>query len=264
VYVAPGLIEREPHGAAGGHADERSGTERHTSTVTLTHRRSIGGGNRSALGYWELAAEPGESHRARAELSPAGSGSVTVESKALLTVAHLSDLHLCDAQSPARGEFLDRWSDRDSPLRDILGIIGSYRAQECLTTQVGVAMVEAINAVGRGPVGHAEIDWAITTGDVTDSAQSNELGWYVNLLDGGPIVPDSGSTARYEGVADHDSWHEAFWHPEPTDWTDEPPGLDRPRRLFGFPDAPGLLDAARRPFTSPGLAMPWLAVHGKS
>jgi metallophosphoesterase (TIGR03767 family) len=230
--------------------------------VTLTSRTTIIGGRRSALGYWELAAGPAEAHQARTDLL-ARPGVVPVDSVPLLTVAHLSDLHLCDSQSPARGEFLDRWSDLDSPLREHIGIIGSYRPQDCLTVQVGAAMVAAINAVGTGPVGGAPIDWAIPTGDVTDSAQRNELDWYTTLLDGGDLVPDSGSPDRYEGVADADDWHETYWHPDPARRPDgsllDP---DRPRRLFGFPDAPGLLDALRQPLHSPGLAMPWLAVHG--
>lgn len=233
----------------------------HTASVTLTSRTTIIGGRRSALGYWELAAGPAEAHRARTDLL-ARPGAVPAESVPLLTVAHLSDLHLCDSQSPARGEFLDRWSDLDSPLREHIGIIGSYRPQDCLTVQVGVAMVAAINAVGTGPVGGAPIDWAIPTGDVTDSAQRNELGWYITLLDGGEIVPDSGSPDRYEGVAAADDWHEAYWHPDPAHAGDGSLPPDRPRRLFGFPEAPGLLDALRQPLRSPGLAMPWLAVHG--
>lgn len=229
--------------------------------MTLTSRSSIVGGHRSALNYWELAAGPAEPHVGRPDLH-AGPGTPVADSVALLTVAHLSDLHLCDSQSPARGEFLDRWSDLDSPLREHIGIIGSYRPQDCLTVQVGAAMVAAINAVGTGPVGGAPIDWAIATGDVTDSAQTNELGWYVALLEGGHIVPDSGSPDRYEGVADADDWHEAYWHPDPARHPDGSPRPDRPRELFGFPEAPGLLDALRQPLHSPGLAVPWLAVHG--
>jgi metallophosphoesterase (TIGR03767 family) len=175
-----------------------------------------------------------------------------------LTVAHLSDLHLCDSQSPARAEFLDRWADPDSPIKAEVDAVGSYRAQDCLTVQVGEAIVRAVNAVGAGPIGGAPIDWALTTGDVTDNAQVNEVGWYLGLLDGGPVEPDSGDRSRYEGVADSVYWDEAFWHPDPA----SPGRLDRPHRQFGFPDAPGLLDALRAPFQATGLAMPWFAVHG--
>lgn len=259
-------VERGPTGGGSGHEHVRripacDSVAGHNFPVTLTSRSTITGGPVSALGYWELAIGPGEAHRSRTELL-ARPGAVPAGSVPLLTVAHLSDLHLCDTQSPARGEFLDRWSDLDSPLREHLGIIGSYRPQDCLTVQVGAAMVAALNAVGTGPVGGAPIDWAIPTGDVTDSAQANELGWYMALLDGGDVVPDSGSPDRYEGVAGADDWHESYWHPDPAHHSDGTRRPDRPRRLFGFPDAPGLLDALRRPLHSTGLAMPWLAVHG--
>ena len=233
--------------------------------MTLTDHSTVNGGARSELGYWELGVGPGQPHLVRAEALPGGVFSVggpAGGARPLLTIAHLSDLHLCDTQSPARGEFLDRWSDPDSPLREALGIIGSYRAQDCLTVPVGVAMVDAVNRVAAGPVGGAPVDAAIVTGDVIDSAQANELGWYLTLLDGGTIVPDSGSASRYEGVADLDFWHEAFWHPDAAVHADGTARRDRPGALFGFPLAPGLLDAARRPFHSPGLSVPWLAVHG--
>jgi metallophosphoesterase (TIGR03767 family) len=37
---------------------------------------------------------------------------------------------------------------------------------------------------------------------------------------------------------------------------------DRPSRLFGYPTITGLADAARRDVESPGLALPWISVHG--
>ena len=48
------------------------------------------------------------------------------KSTPLLVMHHLSDLHVCDAQSPIRPEFLDRWADPDSPIRDEVGTIGCY------------------------------------------------------------------------------------------------------------------------------------------
>ena len=224
--------------------------------MTTTDRSTVTGGSRSKQGYWRLTPGPGERHLVRAELVD-GAGTDS-PGEALFTVGHLSDLHLCDAQSPARAEFLDRWSDDDAPTKASLGYIGTYRAQELLTVQVGEAMVRSLNAVQAGPVGGAALDWAITTGDVTDNAQSNELNWYVSLLDGGPVVPDSGAAGRYEGVADNDWFDEAFWHPEPT----ADGRTDHPRERYGFPSVPGLLDAARASFTAGGLRLPWLAVHG--
>ncbi len=223
-----------------------------------TDRRTVVQATRSALGYRTLTLGGGEAHGVREELLT-GSGASS-PGDALLTVGHLSDLHLCDSQSPARAEFLDRWADDDSPVKHLVQDVGTYRAQDSLTVQVAEAMVRSLNAVGAGPVGGAALDWTIVTGDVLDNAQRNELGWYLGVLDGGPVLPDSGDPERYEGVSDAEEayWDEAFWHPEPS-----ATGLvDRPRRLHGFPDAPGLLQALRLPFDAVGLAMPWLAVHG--
>ena len=200
----------------------------------MTTRRTLRGGAPGVGGYRALQAAPGEQHSHRRDLAdpPERDGQV------LLTVAHLSDLHLCDAQSPARAELLDRWADPDSPVREQLEEVGTYRAQELLTAQVAEAMVRAVNEVQCGPVGAAPLDLAIVTGDNTDNAQANELSWYLAVLEGGPVRPDSGDLTRWEGVADAQVEDERFWHPE-TEHTDVP------RERYGFPRVPGLLDAAR-------------------
>jgi metallophosphoesterase (TIGR03767 family) len=174
---------------------------------------------------------------------------------ALLTLAHLSDVHVCDHQSPARVEFLDRWADPDSPLLEALGEVGTYRPQDMLTAHVADATVRAVNALGAAPAGGAPIDLAIVNGDNTDNGQANELGWYIRLLEGGLVHPDSGDLSRYEGVADDVHFDERFWHP-----SSERPDL--PRSRWGLPTVPGLLDAVRAPFEAAGLDLPWLAVHG--
>ena len=210
-----------------------------------------------ATGYRRLVTGPGRSHVVRTDLvnsgAPAAGAGAGVE--VLLTVAHLSDLHVCDSQSPARVEFLDRWADPDSPMRDEVGEVGTYRAQDMLTAQVVDSCVRAINAVTQGPVGGGPVELAVVTGDNTDNAHANELDWYVTLLEGGAVHPDSGDRSRYEGVADDDDFDERFWHPE----TEKD---DIPRTRFGFPKVPGLLDAMRAPFTAAGLHVDWLAVHG--
>jgi len=183
------------------------------------------------------------------------------DSEPLLILHHLSDLHVCDTQSPLRPEFLDRWGDGDSPIHEIVGVIGTYRAHSILTTQVVEAMVLALNKVTRGPLSGHPVDAAIVTGDATDNAQINEVDWYIALLDGGDVLPDSGDRNRYEGVMDDnpDSYDTKYWHPHGT-----PAGKsdDDARAKYGFPTIPGLLDDVRKPFVATGLNFPWYAVHG--
>ena len=179
----------------------------------------------------------------------------------LLVVHHLSDLHVCDAQSPIRPEFLDRWADPDSPIREQVGTIGTYRPHAMLSPHVVEAMVQSLNQISVGPLSGHPIDAAIVSGDTTDNAQLNEVNWYLALLDGQPIRPDSGSFEKYEGVIDDgaDHYDVKYWHPHGT-----PEGKidDDARSKYGFPLVPGLLDSCRAPFKATGLNVPWFAVHG--
>jgi metallophosphoesterase (TIGR03767 family) len=215
-----------------------------------TSERTLGKSAPDKRGYHRLVQGPGEHHLQRDAPAEAFDGD-----EVLATLLHLSDLHVCDAQSPARAELLDRWVDPDSPIADMVGQIGTYRAQELLTAQVVEAMVRALNGVRRGPVAGAPVDAALVTGDNTDNSQANELDWYLTLLDGGDVRPDSGDPGRWEGVAASDDEDDRYWHPE----RERP---DVPRDRYGFPVVPGLLDAARAPFLASGLVHPWLAVHG--
>jgi hypothetical protein len=83
-----------------------------------------------------------------------------------------------------------------------------------------------------GPVSGRPLDLAIVTGDMTDSAQANELHWLAAILDGGPVHPDSGDLGRFEGVGSLDRHDPAVRHP------DGGPG-DVARDRTAFPLAPG-------------------------
>ncbi len=179
----------------------------------------------------------------------------------LLVMHHLSDLHVCDAQSPIRPEFLDRWADPDSPIRELVGTIGTYRAHSMLSSQVVEAMVQSLNEISHGPLSGHAVNAAIVTGDTTDNAQVNEVNWYLALLDGQEIRPDSGSFEKYEGTIDDgpDHYDVKYWHPHGTPLGKED---DQARSLYGYPIVPGLLDSCRVPFKATGLNVPWYAVHG--
>lgn len=183
------------------------------------------------------------------------------EFDALLVMHHLSDLHVCDAQSPIRPEFLDRWADPDSPIREQVGTIGTYRPHSMLTPHVVESMVQSLNRIKVGPLSGQPVQAAIVSGDTTDNAQLNEVNWYLALLDGQPIRPDSGTFEKYEGVMDEgaDHYDIKYWHPHGTpDGKDD----DDARAKYGFPVVAGLLDSCRTPFDATGLNVPWFAVHG--
>jgi metallophosphoesterase (TIGR03767 family) len=165
----------------------------------------------------------------------------------MLALVHLTDVHLIDAQSPSRVEFLDRYG---SPFES------AFRAQETLTNQVATSMIARINSIAAGPVTGRPFDVCVSTGDNIDNQQHNELAWFITTLDGGHLVPNSGAAGMYEGVQDDvDPPDPHYWHPDA--------GIvDDYKAVNDFPEYPGLLAAAITAFDAPGLHMPWYSCYG--
>ena len=238
--------------ALGGLADEAvAGTSRIARAITArTTLDAILAKGKPGTGGWRpLVLRAGEPHLVRDGLAAAQAGR-KARREPLLALAQLSDVHILDAQSPMRFESQEGISS------------SAYRPQEILTAHIAEAMVRELSAIGAGPVTGLPLEFALQTGDNSDNSQYNEIRWNIDILDGGKtITPDSGDLSRYEGVMDNEPgyYDVNFWHPHGT-----PAGetKDNPRKLFGFPVVPGLLDKARQPFEGQGIGMPWLAAMG--
>lgn len=166
--------------------------------------------------------------------------------RSLAYLGHFSDIHLIDAQSPAR---LEPLAAQDHSLW-----AGAMRPQDTLTVHVLAEMVRSVSEARFSPVTGTPMTAAVVTGDSADMLSELELNWYIRTLDGGSVVPNSGAPDVYEGVQ---AWREATyaWHPD--DPSNDIFGA------YGFPAAPGLLEAAvREPVESPGVPAPWFAVYG--
>ncbi len=194
-------------------------------------------------GYRRLVEGPGQEIVVRSDLGATAQPGREDRRRPLAALVQLSDLHLVDVQSPGRVELL-------APLGPPYS--GAWRPQEALSTQVASAMVAHLNGLGAGPVTGRTFDALVCTGDNIDNGQLNELDWFVQVLDGGRLTPDSGDLGRYEGVQDGSD--RRFWHPDEgasDEWTDA-----------GFPAIDGLLADALAPFDAPALAVPWFPAYG--
>ncbi|HEV7885962.1 MAG TPA: TIGR03767 family metallophosphoesterase [Acidimicrobiales bacterium] len=208
-----------------------------------------------AAGYHKLIDGPGWPFTVRT-LGPAAQSGREARRTALAAVVHLTDIHIIDAQSPARVEFLDRYAD---PPTSSIPFNAAQRPQETLTAQVSEAMVRRVNSLPGGPVTGRSFDCAVTTGDNIDNQQKNEALWNIGLLDGGPVTPNSGDPTKYEGVQDEDAvaFDKHYWHPE-----NASPTSDFYKQFHGYPAYPGLLAAAIKGFTAEGLNIPWYTCYG--
>jgi metallophosphoesterase (TIGR03767 family) len=222
----------------------------------LTTERRLGAGPAIRTGpraaFREVAELEGEPHLLRADLvGDAAPRHLSPAGQVFACIAHLTDLHVTDPQSPARFEFVNReWQDPR-----FAELLTMQRPQEALNTHAIAAMLRTIDGIGAGPVTHRPLELAAVTGDAVDNTQRNELANFLALMDGGLVHPDSG-TPGYEGVQLPDWPLEVCWKP------DGAVDGDLFQAELGFPPVLGLLDRAMEPFESPGLRLPWIGCYG--
>ncbi len=124
---------------------------------------------------------PGQADRALL-LPSRESGTLDVAGFTLVArMAQVTDTHVVDTLSPARF----------AGAHDIT--LSAWRPYEAYATQLldgAIRTVNRIHASGR------QVDFLLHTGDACDNAQSNELRWLLDILDGNEINPLSGPDDR--------------------------------------------------------------------
>lgn len=147
-----------------------------TSPVLLPYQVA----NYSEYGYglWQYGS--GLGYERKLDLMPAGYANTTVTHKArLLQFFTLSDIHISDEETPAQAIYFGYKGGNPS----------AYSPNILTTTQVLDAAVQTINAR------HIQkpFDFGIALGDAINNNQYNELRWYLDVMDGKKVTPDSGA-----------------------------------------------------------------------
>ena len=82
-------------------------------------------------GYQLIVPGPGEPHLVRQDIGGIASPGRFGRRRPVVAFSQFSDIHMLDAESPARVEFLDRFGDPGSPVAaEVATLDGSYRPQE--------------------------------------------------------------------------------------------------------------------------------------
>ncbi|MEA2486807.1 MAG: hypothetical protein QOF16_461 [Actinomycetota bacterium] len=229
---------------------DASPAELTTLAQTIIKGAAIGTGSQGK--YYRLAAGPGEPHILRTDL--ATRISKTRRAKSLVNFVHFTDVHIVDAQSPARVEFLDRTSGPGNGC-DSVPFNAASRPHETMSLHVLEAMIRQIRSIRRGPITHKPFAFCISTGDNVDNEQFNELRWFIDTMDGGKSVTSNSGGPAYEGTQSPEWADIEYWHPDP--------GVaDKYKQQWGFPEYPGTFETVVKPFTATGVGVPWYQVFG--
>lgn len=129
-------------------------------------------------GLWQYGA--GLNSDKRLDLLPASYKGTSVTNTAkLIRFFAMTDIHITDKESPSQVIY---YGIKEN------GIISAYSPAMLYSTQMLDAAVRTINSLNQID----RFDFGISLGDVTNNAQYNELRWFIDVLDGKNINPDSG------------------------------------------------------------------------
>lgn len=132
----------------------------------------------SEYGYGNWTFGEGLAYEKRLDLMPSSYVDNSSKSAKLLNFFAITDIHITDKESPAQAIFMGHKG----------GIISAYSPVIMYTTQVLDAAIQTINAINK----KSPFNFGISLGDNSNSTQYNELRWFIDVLDGKMINPDSG------------------------------------------------------------------------
>ncbi|HEX9774790.1 MAG TPA: hypothetical protein VGB83_04325 [Actinomycetota bacterium] len=141
-----------------------------------------------------LRCGPGEQLAVRDDLAKADPSRASTR-RPLLSFFTAADLQLQDEESPLRAEYLAQCGSPPD--------VTPFRAYETLLPALLNAHAEAMSSLASSPAGSPVLrknyDFAMMLGSGAANKHYNEVRWYLDLLDGGLLDPDSGADG-YEGV----------------------------------------------------------------
>lgn len=242
----------------------------------------------SGTGFKKLVKGKGENYKVLTDLAKAKSQRAG-KRKSLTFFGQLTDPQLADEMSPARLELIDPVGGATS---------AAWRPQEALGPRVFDSIIRNMNANSRSRVKQgngdtAKLQYALLTGDIADSQQFNEVGWFRGILEGRTIDPFSGkqitspdecnavlgrqitqaevdklneavAKRQYTGVQDYDDWPgqnlrtNGYWDPD----VGGEPNPSAIADYGAFPKYPGLMDRAQQKLKAAGLKVPWFITRG--
>lgn len=234
-----------------------------------------------------LTTGPGENYTVRTGVEEGGVALGTASAgreKRRTSISYfgqLTDFQLADEESPLRVEFLDPQGG---------AFTSSWRPGEALNPHEEEAMIRQFNHFADQPPNRArggakpKMDFVVNTGDISDNNQYNEALWNLQLIEGDMVNPGSGvdpapyvgnhplcppgmnmldadDPTKYTGVQDRDDWPLPtmgyFWDPDQSN-----PGPVAVNPFSDWPNYPGLMDRAQKPFKATGLKVPSYQTFG--